>query len=105
MAAVGTDSDDAGHDGQHRHTNGRAAKRTGGTPAPEAVVRKPAPGKPAPRKPAPKPTRATPRPVAPPADELPGLRRRSPLAYWVAVLVLMGMVATLLGGVIASIAR
>lgn len=40
-----------------------------------------------------------------PDDELPALRRRSPLAYWVAVLVLAGMVASLLAGVIAGLAR
>ncbi|MCC6433811.1 MAG: hypothetical protein IT196_02165 [Acidimicrobiales bacterium] len=51
--------------------------------------------------------RVTPKPVPrrDTGDELPALRRRSPLAYWVAVLVLVGMVATLLGGVLAGLAR
>ncbi|MFN0028784.1 MAG: hypothetical protein ACKV2O_16610 [Acidimicrobiales bacterium] len=38
-------------------------------------------------------------------DELPSFRRRSPLAYWVALLILAGLLATLFGGVVASVAR
>ncbi len=38
-------------------------------------------------------------------DYGPTFRQRSPLAYWVALVVLIGLVATLLGGVIASLAR
>ncbi len=35
-------------------------------------------------------------------DELPSLRRRSPVVYWVAVIVLFGMVATLLASVVSA---
>jgi hypothetical protein len=41
----------------------------------------------------------------PPDDGLPALRRRSPIAYWTAVIVLLGMVASVLGGVVISLAR
>jgi hypothetical protein len=37
-------------------------------------------------------------------DELPSLRQRSPAAFWVAVIVLVGMVASVLTGVIIGLA-
>ena len=48
--------------------------------------------------------RVTPR-RSPQDDELPALRRRSPVAYWTAVIVLLGLVTSLFGGVIVSLAR
>lgn len=38
-------------------------------------------------------------------DGVPSLRHRSPLAYWVAVIVLAGLLATVIGSFIASVAR
>ena len=38
-------------------------------------------------------------------DELPSFRERSPIAFWVAVLVLLGLVASVLAGVLAGFAR
>lgn len=51
------------------------------------------------------PKRSVPAPRPIDHDGVPALRRRSPLAYWVAVLVLLGLVASVLGSVVASFAR
>jgi len=51
------------------------------------------------------PGRTTKRTPPRPSDELPSLRQRSPLAFWMAVLVLLGLVASVLAGVLAGLAR
>jgi hypothetical protein len=51
--------------------------------------------------------RTTKRPTQPRrrADELPSFRQRSPIAFWVAVLILLGLVSSVLAGVLAGLAR
>ncbi|MFN0091286.1 MAG: hypothetical protein ACKVWR_13620 [Acidimicrobiales bacterium] len=50
------------------------------------------------------PRRVTPKREPSGPDELPPLRRRSPLVYWTAVLAVAALVLVTVGGVLAGIA-
>jgi hypothetical protein len=40
-----------------------------------------------------------------PPDELPSMRERSPMVFWVSVLLLLGLIASVLAGVLVALSR